>query len=115
MRQVTSELQTSGSTSTIYKIVPGVVGTKPVWNISVNVNVFCAWLLTPTDHLQRQVISKLQTGCSISAIYKIVPGAVGTKPVWNISVNINVFVYLIVLHLGDNNLGKNSDFRGPGV
>ena len=63
----------------------------------------------------RQVTSELQTSGSKTTIYKIVPGAVGTKPVWNISVNINVFVYLIVLHLGDNNLGKNSDFRGPGV
>ena len=40
MLQVTSELQTSGSNSMIYNIVPGAVGTKPVWNIAVNVNVF---------------------------------------------------------------------------
>ena len=63
----------------------------------------------------RQATSELQTSGSTSTIYKIVPGAVGTKPVWNISVNINVFVYLMVLHLGDNNLGKHSDFRGAGV
>ena len=62
-----------------------------------------------------QVTSELQTSGLKSMIYKIVPGAVGTKPVWNIAVNINVSVYLIVLHLGDNNLGKNGDFRDPGV
>ena len=58
-----------------------------------------------------QVTSELQTSGLKGMIYKIVPGAVGTKPVWNIAVNVNVFVYLIVLHLGDNNLGKNADFR----
>ena len=53
-----------------------------------------------------QVTSELQTSGSNSMIYNIVPGAVGTKPVWNIAVNVNVFFYLIILHLGDNNLGK---------
>ena len=42
MRQVTSELQISGSNnvSMIYNIVPGAVCTKPVWHTSVNINVF---------------------------------------------------------------------------
>ena len=50
--------------------------------------------------------SELQTSGSNSTIYKIVPGAVGTKPVWNIAVNVNVFLYLIILQFGDKNLGK---------
>ena len=65
----------------------------------------------------RQVTSELQTSGSnnVSMIYNIVPGAVCTKPVWNISVNVNVFFYLIVLHLGDKNLGKTMILWGPGV
>ena len=51
----------------------------------------------------RQVTSELQTDGSISTIYKIVLAAVGTKPVWNIAVNVNVFFYLIILHFGDKN------------
>ena len=62
-----------------------------------------------------QVTSELQTSGSKTTIYKIVPGAVGTKPVWNIAVNVNVFFYLIILHLGDKNLGKTMILWGPGV
>ena len=50
-----------------------------------------------------QVTSELQTSGLKGMIYKIAPGAVGTKPVWNIAVNVNVFFYLIILHLGDKN------------
>ena len=53
-----------------------------------------------------QVTSERQTSGLKSMIYKIVPGAVGTKPVWNIAVNVNVFFHMIILHLGDNHLRK---------
>ena len=63
----------------------------------------------------RQVTSELQTGGLINMIYKIVPTAAGTRPVWNISVNVNVFFYVIMLRLGDKNLGKTMILWGPGV
>ena len=61
----------------------------------------------------RQVTSELQISGSnnVSMIYNIVPGAVGTKPVWNIAVNVNVFFYLIILYLGDKHLRKTMILR----
>ena len=59
----------------------------------------------------RQVTTELQTSGSNSMIYNIVPGALDTKPVWNIAVNVNVLFYLF----RRQELRKNDDFRSPGV
>ena len=65
----------------------------------------------------RQVTSELQTSGSnnVSMIYNIVPGAVCRKPVWNISVNVNVFLLPDYFAFGRQELRKNDDFRSPGV